>query len=79
MNPVYSNSMVYAMTAARPEAAKLAKLIAQLGTGLRVSSTMLLDSVNKMVLLGFSYAAALMATTLLFHLNRILRTRFLAN
>ncbi len=71
MNGTYANSTLD--TAALAEASNSAKFIQRVSTGLRVSATLLLDTANKVVFLGFSYLAALAATTLLFHVNRILR------
>ncbi len=46
----------------------------QVSDGLWDLGSLLLTSANKMVFLGFTYAAALVATTVLRHMNRLLRT-----
>ncbi len=74
MNPVYANPMMYAPAAARTEAINFAQTVARVGMGLRISATMLVDLANQVVFLGFSYVAALAATTVVFHLNRVLRS-----
>jgi hypothetical protein len=43
---------------------------------IREFGALLLSSVNKIVLLGFSYAAALVATTFVIYLNRVAKDRF---
>ncbi len=73
MDPAYANPTIYTPWAIRLKGDIFPKLITLMGTRLRLSATILLDLTNKVVFLGFSYVAALAATTLVFQLNRVLR------
>ncbi len=79
MNPSTANSitrMVVPVRAETPKAQSVAGILQQAGIGICELGSFLLNAANKMVFLGFTYAAVLIAVTFLRHMNRLLRTSF---